>query len=295
MVVVIAGGSGFLGRALHQHLGATGHAVRVLTRRPDDEADAAWTPDGTAGGWAQTLDGVDALVNLSGAGIADRRWTRARKDLLRTSRLLPTRSLVAAVGQVQKPPAVFIQASASGRYGPHADDLVTEDTPPGADFLSTLSVEWEREVEIASRVTRTVCVRTGLVLHPDGGVLKRMLPPFRIGLGGRLGSGTHYMPWIHRDDWVALVLWLISSPEARGAFNATAPEPVTNAEFTRTLGAVLRRPAILPAPALALKLIFGELATALLTGQRAVPARAESMGFTFRFRSLEPALRDLLA
>jgi uncharacterized protein (TIGR01777 family) len=296
--VVLAGGSGFLGNALRAQLLADGHAVANLTRRatPAAPGDITWTPDGTASGdWAKAIDDADAVVNLAGEGIADARWSEARKRSILESRLLSTRSLVAALRQTAKPPAVFVSASAVGYYGPRGDEIVTEATPPGSDFLANVCVQWEREADQASPVTRVVLVRSGIVLHPEGGALAKMLLPFRFGIGGPIGSGTQYTPWIHRDDWVDLVRWLIGEPAARGAFNATAPEPVRNAEFARALGRALRRPAMLPVPGIALRILFGELAGALLTGQRAMPARAEEMGFTFRFARLDDALADLFS
>ena len=268
----------------------------MLTRRPriGQAHEIAWTPDGTVGSWAAALASADAVINLSGEGIADRRWTEERKRALADSRLLSTRSLVAAINRQATPPRVFVSGSGIGYYGDRGDELLTESASPGADFLARLCVDWEREAEQASAVTRVAIVRTALALHSSGGALARMLLPFKLGVAGRLGSGQQYFPWIHRRDWVALVNWLIATAEARGAFNAVAPTPVTNAEFTRTLGRVLRRPTILPAPAFALRLALGELADSLLTGQRAIPARAEEMGFRFQFRELEPALRDLL-
>ena len=176
----------------------------------------------------------------------------------------------------------------------HAEPL-TEDTPPGDDYLARLAVDWEREADAVAPGTRLAVLRTGIVLHPDGGALKQMLTPFRLGVGGQLGSGRQFMSWIHRADWVRLVTWLATEPRVSGAFNLTAPMPVTNAEFTQTLGRVLRRPAIMPVPALALRLLFGELADTIVTGQRVLPAHAERLGFEFRFRQLETALLDLLA
>jgi uncharacterized protein (TIGR01777 family) len=294
--VVIAGGSGFLGRALHSRLKQHGHAVGILTRspRPGAPEDIGWSPDGSAGAWARALDRVDAVVNLAGEGIADKRWDEQRKHALRTSRVAATRSLVAGIRQAAQPPAVLVSGSAVGYYGPRGDEIVTESTPPGADFLSELCVEWEREAEQASAVTRVSIVRTGLVLHRTGGALAKMLLPFRLGLGGPLGSGTQYMPWIHINDWVDLVLWLLADSGPRGAFNGSAPVPVTNAEFTRALGRAVNRPAVLPVPGFGLRILLGEIAGALLTGQRAVPARAQEVGFQFKFRELEPALRDLI-
>ena len=295
MKVVIAGGSGFLGAALRAALLADGHAVANLTRRPQPSTpdDVMWTPDGGTNGWAHVVEGADAVINLAGAGIADARWSDERKALIVTSRIAATRSLVAAITRATTPPRVFVSASAVGYYGPRGAEIVTEATPAGTDFLAKVCVDWEREADQASAVTRVTIVRTGLVLHTQGGALASMLLPFKLGAGGPLGGGAQYMPWIHRDDWVDLVRWLMAEPGARGAFNGTSPTPVTNAEFVRALGRALWRPAVVPMPAFALKLLLGEMADLLLTGQRAVPARALEMGFRFRFERLEDAFADL--
>jgi uncharacterized protein (TIGR01777 family) len=296
MNIVVAGGSGFLGRALIARLRTDGHHVRVLTRkpRPGQPDDVAWNPDGSAGLWSAALDGVDAVVNLAGEGIGDRRWNDRRKRALLDSRRLSTRSLTSAIAKAARPPSVLINGSAVGYYGAHGEEIVTEATPPGRDFLATLCVGWEREADQASAVTRVAMIRTGLVLNDTGGVLGQMLTPFRLGVGGRLGDGRQFTPWVHIADWVGLVQWLIGTESARGAFNGTAPAPVTNAEFSRALGTALHRPALVPMPAFALRLLLGEFADAVLTGQRAVPARAEEMGYTFRFRTLGAALQNLL-
>jgi len=293
MHVVIAGGSGFLGQALQDHLRRPGHTATVLTRRPRASDQVAWTPDGTAGPWAAALDGADAVVNLSGEGIADARWTAARKAALRSSRLLSTRSIVAAMRTLSKPP-VLLNASGVGYYGDRGTEFVTEESPAGNDFLADLCVEWEREAEQAAPLARVVVLRNGVVLHPSDGALKKMLLPFRLGAGGPLGAGAQYLSWIHLADWVELITWLMQQPDARGAFNVTAPSPATNADFTRALGRAVNRPAFIPVPAFALRLALGELADTLLTGQRAIPARAIDLRFTFRFSEIEPALRDLL-
>ncbi len=253
-----------------------------------------WTPNGGVGAWASALEGAGLVVNLAGEGIADTRWSPARKQALRASRVLATRSLALAIRQSKTPPHAFVSGSAIGYYGPHGDEPLTEDAPPGTDFLAELAADWEREAEAASPATRLTIVRTGIVLHPDGGALAQMLTPFKLGVGGPLGSGRQYMSWIHRDDWVRLVKTTGFEPDARGAFNATAPAPVTNTEFTRTLGRVLRRPAFMPVPTFTLRALFGELADTLVTGQRVLPAHAERLGFEFRFRQLEAALTDLL-
>jgi uncharacterized protein (TIGR01777 family) len=295
MLIVIAGATGFLGRALQAHLRAGGHEVRVLTRQAAGQADAVeWQPDGSVGPWAAALEDADAVVNLSGAGIADARWTKARKEVLRSSRILPTRSLVLAIRGATRPPSVLVQASAVGYYGDCGSQPVTEDTPAGSDFLATLCVEWEREAQGAGTTLRVVCLRNGVVLDPSGGALGKMLLPFRLGLGGPLGSGAQYFPWIHLADWLALTTAAISHRGAAGAFNLTAPVPVTNREFTKALGRALGRPAVIPVPGLALRAALGELAGTLLTGQRALPTRAEELDFRFRYPEIEPALRALL-
>lgn len=314
MTIILAGGTGFLGGALVARLRRDGHSVRVLTRghgtaareatapghaavSPQGGGSAttvAWTPDGSVGAWAEAIENADALINLAGAGIADARWTNARKAVLRDSRVLSTRSLVLAIQQAAQPPAVLISASGVGYYGDRGNEVVTEDTPAGSDFLAQLCVEWEREAMAAAGTTRVAVLRNGLVMDPSGGALGKMLTPFRMGLGGPLGSGRQYLPWIHLEDWLDFVMWVINTHDARGPFNTTAPNPATNAEFTRALGRALGRPAILPVPGIGLRVTLGELADTLLTGQRAVPRRAERMGFTFRFREIAPALEDLL-
>ena len=294
MTIVIAGGSGFLGQKLAKKLESGGSTVLTLTRKPHGPGQIQWNPDGSAGTLTRNLEGVTAVVNLAGEGIADKRWTVARKEALRSSRVLSTRTLVRAIAECSHPPRVFVSGSAVGYYGPHGDEPVIESTPAGSDFLARLCVEWEQEARAAeSRVGRVVIVRSGLALDPKQGALAKMLLPFKLGLGATLGSGEQYMPWIHVDDWVALVETLIKDDRAAGAFNLTAPEPVTNRVFTRTLGRVLNRPALFVAPAFVLQTALGELASALLTGQRVLPACAEQLGFRFSFRSLEPALRSL--
>ena len=295
MRVILAGGTGFLGGALKQRLRDIGHEVAILTRRPRAAADQIhWQPDGTAGPWTDALDGAGALVNLAGEGIADKRWTEARKTALRDSRLLSTRSLVAAMTRVKAPPTLLVNASGIGYYGDRGGELVTEATPAGTDFLAQLCVAWESEAEQASTLARVVLVRSGIVLHPSGGALARMLLPFRLGVGGRVGSGAQYLPWIHREDWLQLLTWTIDAAHVRGAFNATAPAPTTNIAFTRALGRALHRPTLLRVPAFGLRLALGELAETLLTGQRAIPQRAEEQGFVFRFPEINQALADLL-
>lgn len=297
MRIVVAGGSGFLGRPLCAALASQGHEVVVLTRRPahGSRSHVGWAPDGTSGEWATVLNGAGAVVNLAGESIAGGRWTTTRKQRLLESRVASTRSLVQAMRVVNHPPALFVSGSAVGIYGPRGDEVVTEQDRPGHDFLSRIGVEWEREaLEATATGARVILLRTGLALASDGGVLGRMLLPFRLGLGGPLGHGRQYMPWIHRQDWIDLVSWALVTPGAVGLLNATAPEPVTNEEFMRTLARVLRRPAIFRVPAAVLHLALGELAEALLTGQRVVPAKALALGFGFRYSRLEEALREVV-
>lgn len=294
--IVIAGGSGFLGSALVRALRGDGHDIVVLTRGSRvGDGQVRWTPDGSTAGWAAVVDGAGAVVNLAGASIAGARWTLARKQELRDSRVLSTRSVARAIVEAHTRPSVFVNASAVGYYGPRGGEEVTESSAAGHDFLGTLAVAWESAARAVEDLgVRVVLLRTGLVLDPQDGALGKMLTPFRLGVGGPFGSGRQYMPWIHRQDWVDLVRWALTAPDARGPLNATAPAPITNEEFAATLGRVLQRPAVVRAPAFALRLALGELADAILTGQRAVPERALTLGYRFSFPALEPALRDLL-
>ena len=271
--------------------------VIVLTRQAAVAASgsvrfAAWTPDGTAGAWASAVDGADAVINLAGESIAAKRWTDAQKARILDSRLQATRSLVAAIGMAASPPPVFISGSAVGYYGPIGDEVAAEDHAPGGDFLANVCVQWEAEAMCAASTrTRVVCVRTGLVLERGGGALPKMLPPFWFGAGGPVGSGRQYWPWIHLRDWIGLVGFAMRTAAVSGPLNASAPNPVTNRDFARALGRAMRRPSFMPAPAFALKLLLGEMAEALLlSGQRAVPAKAERLGFSFAFGQLDHAL-----
>lgn len=300
MKIVIAGGSGFLGRPLARELLAKGYEVVVLTRGPAREDRGiryvTWEAGEDPGGWHAVIDGADAVVNLAGAGIADRRWSAARKQVLRGSRVDATRALVAAIRSATIRPKVFLTGSAIGFYGPQPDDGPTldESAPPGSDFLSTLAVDWEAEAHAASALgCRVIIIRTGVVLARAGGALQKLIPPFRFFVGGPIGSGRQVMSWIHRRDWVELVVWLLRHEHAAGVYNATAPQPATNADFSRALGAALGRPSWLPVPGFALKIIVGEMAgPALLAGQRVVPRRALEAGFTFQFPEITAAMRD---
>ena len=300
--VVLAGASGFLGRPLAASLAGEGHRVVVLTRDAARAGTSAgrivpWTPDGSAtGSWVDEIDGADAVINLSGEPIEAHRWTAAHKQRIRNSRVLATRSIVSALARTNRDPVLFINASASGYYGPQGDDVVTEDTPPGSDFLARVCLEWEMEAaRAAGPRTRVVCLRTGIVLGRDGGALPKMLPPFWFGVGGPVGSGRQYWPWIHLQDWIDLVRFAISTPSVSGPVNASAPNPVRNREFARALGGVLRRPSFMTVPGFALKLLLGEMAEPLLlSGQRMVPAKAERLGFVFSFTQVDSALLNIL-
>ena len=305
--IVIAGGSGFLGSALAEVYAEEGHDVRVLTRslapgRSQHDSGTGvpgvtrvgWAPDGAAADVAALVSGADAVVNLAGESIAGGRWTAARKRAIAGSRLAATRTLAAAIEAAPSPPAVFVSGSGIGYYGAHGDEPLTEATPPGDDFLARLCVEWEDAAKPAARRgVRIVLLRTGLVLEKSGGTLAKMITPFRWFAGGPLGSGRQYMSWIHRLDWIEMVRWIVQSPSVDGPVNATSPHPVTNAAFAKALGRALHRPAVLPAPAFALRLALGELADALLIGQRAIPARARQRGFHFRYPEIDLALRGI--
>ncbi len=300
MKIVIAGGTGFLGKPLTHALAADGHEVVVLTRGASAPATptarfVTWNPGGDIGPWAAEIDGAAAVINLAGESIAATRWSTRQKQRILESRVEATRSLASAIRAAARQPPAFVSGSAVGYYGPLGDQIVTEEQPAGSDFLAKVCADWESEAtRAAGPATRVTCIRTGLVIEKDGGALPQMLLPFKLGAGGPLGSGRQYWPWIHRDDWVALVRWTIATASATGPIHATAPNPVTNAEFSRALGRALHRPAFMPAPAFALRLALGEMADALLlSGQRAVPAKAERLGFRFRYTQLDEALRAI--
>ena len=303
MKIALAGGSGFLGTALTQALTRDGHDVTVLTRQnpasmpPQPRVThVSWTPDGTSGAWAAALDGADAVVNLAGESIAARRWSERQKHEIRDSRLRATASLTAAIRQVARAPKVLVSGSAVGYYGDRGDETITESSGPGRDFLAGVADAWETAANQVAARTRVALVRTGIVLDRKGGALPKMLPPFQLFVGGPLGSGRQYMPWIHKEDWVRLVTFAMTHEGARGPLNATAPAPVTNAEFSKALGRALHRPSLLPAPAFALRLALGEMADALLLGgQRALPVRATDLGFSFRYSNIDHALSNVLS
>lgn len=298
MRIFVTGGTGLIGRALCKALSESGHHLTVLSRDPAAaklkcgpgveivDSLEVWTP----------ASRFDAVINLAGEPIADRRWSESRKRALWESRVDLTRRLVEAMGRADQKPAVLIGGSAIGVYGDRGDETLDEASDcRGEGFSERLCAAWEAETLNAAALGIRVCLlRTGLVVAPRGGFLARMLPLFKLGLGGRIGDGRQWMSWVHLDDHIALTRFLIDSPHLAGVFNATAPRPVTNAEFTARLAAALKRPALLPVPAGPLRLGLGEMAELLLGGQRVLPGRAREAGFEFRFETLESALRDVL-
>ncbi len=297
MKVVISGGSGLVGVALAKRLIARGDDAVILSRTPASVTvgrGVAWDP-GRGGAWADEVASADAVVNLAGASIADGRWTEARKRELRGSRLTATEAIVAAMSGTPKPGRVLVSASAVGYYGARGDEELPEGAPPGQGFLSDLSVEWENAARRAQPVARVVVVRIGIVLSMEGGALPKMALPFKAFVGGRIGDGRQWMSWIHIDDLVHMILWAIDTPSVSGALNATAPSPVTNAQFMDALGKALGRPSIFPVPGFALRILVGELADPLLlTGQRVIPRGASGSGFEFRYENLDSAFANLL-
>lgn len=297
MKLVITGASGFIGRALCAELLKKGHRLTLLTHSPPRSATAEmakwqhWTP-GTPGDWESALDGADGVINLAGEPIAAQRWTPNHKRRIRLSRIDATNSLAEAIAKAKQKPAFLLNGSAVGYYGPRGDEVIDESAQAGNDFLSLVCLAWEEAAkQIESLGVRVIRLRTGIVLGKGGGALAKMAPPFKLFVGGPLGSGKQWMSWIHLDDEVGLMIHLIESAAASGAINATAPNPETMKEFCRTLGKVMHRPSWLGAPAVALRLALGEMAEMLLTGQRAVPAVAQELGYEFKYPQLEPALQ----
>jgi len=295
LTVAITGASGMLGSALTHFLTTGGHAVRPLVRREAGVGEIAWNPDaGTIDRAA--LEGVDAVVHLAGENIGMARWDAARKGRIRESRVVGTRLLAETLAGLARKPRVLVSVSGIGIYGSRGDELLTEASAPGADFLAETGIAWEAAARPATEAgIRVVHPRFGMVLTPAGGGLARMLPAFELGAGARLGDGRQWMSWVSLDDALGLILHALATPALVGPLNAVAPGAVTNRAFTETLGEVLGRPTILPAPAVALRLAFGEMADALLlSSQRVVPARAAETGFVFRHPDLRGALRHLL-
>lgn len=296
MNILLTGGTGLIGRALCEHWLAQGHQLWVWSRRPEQVPELCGAQVRGVGQLSEiTQVPLDAVINLAGAPIADRPWTKSRRLLLWSSRVKLTEQLVDWLASRQQKPELLISGSAVGWYGNGGERELTEDDQPVAnDFASQLCNAWEETAARAEKLgIRVVLVRTGLVLARQGGFLQKLTPLFQLGLGGRQGDGRQWMPWIHLADYIALIDFLLSRPHASGPYNACAAHPVRNAEFAKALGRSLGRPAILPVPALVLKVALGELSGLILGGQKTVPLRLLAAGFQFRFDDLDAALADL--
>lgn len=302
MKVLVTGATGFIGKRLCASLHQAGHALVGLSRDPSRARQKvpqlseafSWNPAVELPP-AQALAGCDAVINLVGESVAGR-WNESKKRAIRESRTVSTRNFVSALAQTSPRPKVLISASAIGYYGDRGEESLTEDSPSGTDFLAQVCREWESEaLKAESFGMRVVCLRIGLVLGPKGGALHAMLPLFKMGLGGPLGSGRHWWSWVHCDDVIGIIQYALEQGDVSGPVNATSPRPVRQREFAQTLGRVLGRPAILPAPAFALKIALGEFASQLLSSQRVIPERLQKMGYRFRFAELEAALREILS
>ncbi|MEZ4866522.1 MAG: TIGR01777 family oxidoreductase [Caldilineaceae bacterium] len=303
MRIIVTGGTGLIGKVLCRALLADGHLVTVLSRNPDQARGLLrglrvekWDAQSTTG-LPAIINGADAVVNLAGAGIADAPWTEKRKHVIRESRIRVGLVLDEVIQEVAQKPKIFIQASAVGYYGVHNDDeLITETTPAGSDFLAKVCFDWEMSTSMLSKKLgiRRPILRTGIVLSNDGGAFPKITLPFKFFAGGPLGNGKQWMPWIHIEDEVRAIQFLLENEKADGPFNLCAPNPVTNKEFSEIVGATMRRPAFLPAPAFALKTVLGKMSTILLDGQRAVPAKLEALGFSFKHPTAREAIAALL-
>ena len=299
MKIFITGGTGFVGSGLVQGLAGPDREIVLLTRsskgkRPRDGVTLVEGDPRVPGGWEEAAADAQVVINLAGASIFQR-WTDRTKKEIMDSRILTAGNLVRVMSSSPIPGRVFLSASAVGYYGARGDETLTESSSSGNDFLAQVTKAWEAEAMKADKAgVRTVIMRFGVVLEDKGGALGQMMPLFRLGLGGRLGSGKQWFSWIHRSDLVGAAEFLLQNKDVDGAFNFTAPEPVSNSAFTAALAKVLRRPAFLPAPAFALKIVLGEFAGVLLEGQKVLPKRLEELGFEFRFPDIDSALGDIL-
>lgn len=294
MKVLVTGGTGFVGSRLVDALLARGDEVTIVTRSPEGKPTR---PGLDYTDWKLDLDPYDGVVHLAGEPLFGKRWSPVQKAVIKASRVDSTRKIVAALAECKAcpQPRAFVCASAIGIYGDRGDEPLPESASAGDDFLADVCIAWEEEAAKArEHGARVTSVRIGVVLGPEGGALKLMLPPFKLGVGGPVGSGKQYMSWIHVDDLVGLILHALDDSKVAGAVNGTAPEAVTNKEFTKTLGRTLNRPAFLPAPPLAMKLVLGEAAGILVASQRCVPERTRELGYTFSHPELAGALADLL-
>lgn len=295
MHVLVTGGTGFIGRALSLRLLSRRHQVTVLTRDPP-RAQGLLPAATCVDSLFDIQTPVDAVFNLAGENLSAGRWTPARKVLFRSSRIDLTHKLVSWMGGLDSRPEVLINGSAIGYYASDDSAMLTEASPPGRDFAARLCQDWEAQAMRAAELgIRVCCVRTGVVLGPHGGALRAMLPAFRLGIGGPMGNGQQFMSWIDLEDHINLMLWLFDHKTLSGAYNATAPSPIRNADFARSLGSALHRPALLRMPSPALKLLFGEMSTLMLGSQRVMPERALQAGFTFSYPDLAASLAHVLA
>jgi uncharacterized protein len=294
MKITITGASGMIGAKLVERLRARGDEVTTLSRKPSSPGAVAWQPEDEPAP-AAALAGRDSVIHLAGENVAQR-WSDDAKRRIRSSRELGTRHLVAGIEAADPRPRVLVSSSAVGIYGPHGDEELDEQTPAGNDFLAEVCVVWEREAERAAALgLRVVMVRTGVVLDQGGGALAKMLPFFKLGVGGPVAGGEQYMPWIHVDDVVGLYLAALDGDAWNGPVNASAPRPVTNKTFSQALGRALHRPAFAPVPGLAVRTLYGEMAEIVTKGQRVIPRRAQELGFAFEHEDLDEALRSALS
>jgi uncharacterized protein (TIGR01777 family) len=294
MRITVTGASGRIGTTLVERLRTRGDEVTIVSRNP--QRGVPWDPAAERAP-ADALRGRDAVVHLAGEDVAQR-WNADTKERIRASREIGTRNLVAGLAALDEAerPRVLVSGSASGYYGPHGDEEIDETSAAGSDFLAGVCVAWEREAQEADKLgMRVVRVRTGVVLDKDGGALAKMLPPFKLGVGGPVAGGQQWMPWIHLDDEVGILLAAIDREDWNGPVNASAPNPVTNKDFSKALGRALHRPAVAPVPALAIRALYGEMAQIVTTGVRMVPRRATELGYAFAHPQLDEALRSALS
>jgi len=307
MRVFLTGGTGLVGSRLIKRLREGQHEVVLLTRRPDTARDkfgnalTVVSGDPTQpGGWMDAAADADAVVNLAGENVFARRWNDAFLQVIRDSRVRSTDLVMQALGKNPRTPAgtpkVLVNASAIGYYGPHGDEELTEESPPGNDVMAQMCIAWESAARKAEAFgVRVAVIRIGVVLDKEGGALKQMLTPFKMYAGGPVGSGRQWMSWIHNEDLAGLIVFALKNGQASGPVNGTAPEPVRNREFATALGRAVHRPSFLPTPAFALRIMLGKVAQVVTTGQRVFPARAKQLGYAFKFPQIGEALRDLLA
>jgi uncharacterized protein len=302
MKIILSGGTGFIGKALLAHLSALGHEIVLLTRSPQAYSHLkapnvyleSW--DGyQLGPWSHHVDGSEAIINLSGEGVANKRWSEEQKQILLKSRTQTSKILVEAITQAAHRPQIVISASGAGFYGDRQEEELTEDSPKGQGFLADVSELREQEVSPLKEMgIRTVSLRLGVVLGKNGGAFKKMLLPFQYGLGGPLGSGRQWFPWIHRDDVIHIIQFILDHQEIAGPVNITAPHPVTMNEFAKTLGKTLHRPTFFKVPAFALKLLLGEMSQVILASQKVLPKKLTDANFKFQYPEIETALKAIL-